>query len=80
MEDDNIIPYETSPSLTVKQAVMYMLGYRGEYSFVANIASKERLRSIDVQSSDPRFASRRWTCLQVEDRRYQSIVGIKLAP
>jgi hypothetical protein len=36
MEDDNIIPYETSPSLTVKQAVMYMLGYRGEYSFVAD--------------------------------------------
>ena len=29
MDDDNIIPYQTSPSLTVKQAVMYMLGYRG---------------------------------------------------
>ena len=32
-DDDNIIPYETSPTLTVKQAVMYMLGYRGEFSF-----------------------------------------------
>jgi hypothetical protein len=36
MEDDNIIPYETSPTLTVKQAVMYILGYRGQYSFVAD--------------------------------------------
>jgi hypothetical protein len=35
MDDDNIIPYETSPSLTAKQAVMYILGYRGPYSFMA---------------------------------------------
>lgn len=34
MEDDNITPYETSPSLTVKQAVMYMFGYRGNYSIM----------------------------------------------
>ena len=34
MEDDNIIPYQTSPTLTVKQAVMYMLDYRGEYYYV----------------------------------------------
>jgi hypothetical protein len=34
MDDDNIIPYETSPSLTAKQAVMYILGYRGEYYYV----------------------------------------------
>jgi len=31
--DDNIIPFRTSQTLTVQQAVMYMLGYRGEYSF-----------------------------------------------
>jgi hypothetical protein len=36
MEDDNIIPYETSPSLTVKQAVMYILGYRGQYSYMVD--------------------------------------------
>jgi hypothetical protein len=34
MDDDNIIPYQTSPTLTVKQAVMHMLGYRGEYYYV----------------------------------------------
>jgi len=36
MDDDNIIPYQTSPTLTMKQAVMYILGYRGEYSFKAD--------------------------------------------
>ena len=36
MDDDDIIPYETSPSLTIQQAVMYILGYRGEYSFMAD--------------------------------------------
>jgi len=36
MDDDNIIPYQTSPTLTVKQAVMYILGYRDEYSFKAD--------------------------------------------
>ncbi len=35
MEDDNIIPYETSPTLTVEQAVMRMLGYPGEFNFMA---------------------------------------------
>jgi hypothetical protein len=35
-DDDNIIPYETTPSLTIKQAVMYMLGYRGKYNFMAD--------------------------------------------
>lgn len=33
MEDDNIIPYRTSPTLTVKQAVMYILGYRGDFYY-----------------------------------------------
>jgi hypothetical protein len=35
MEEDNFNPYQTSPTLTVKQAVMYILGYRGEYEFEA---------------------------------------------
>lgn len=33
MEDENIVPYELPPTLTVEQAVMYMLGFRGQYSF-----------------------------------------------
>jgi hypothetical protein len=37
MEDDNIIPYQTSPSLTVKQAVMHILGYRGPYSYMVHM-------------------------------------------
>jgi hypothetical protein len=37
MEDDNIIPYQTSPSLTAKQAVMYILGYRGQYSYMVHM-------------------------------------------
>ena len=36
MDDENIIPYEPSPTLTVNQAVMYMLGYRGQYSYMAD--------------------------------------------
>ena len=36
MDDENIIPYEPSPTLTVYQAVMYMLGYRGQYSYMAD--------------------------------------------
>ena len=35
-DDDNIIPYQPSPTLTAEQAVMYILGYRGEYSFMAD--------------------------------------------
>ena len=41
MEDDNIIPYETSPTLTVQQAVMHILGYRGEYNFMADTEPME---------------------------------------
>lgn len=33
MVEDNINPYQTSPTLTVKQAVMYLLGFRGDYEF-----------------------------------------------
>ena len=36
MDDENIIPYEPSPTLTVNQAVMYMLGHRGQYSYMAD--------------------------------------------
>jgi hypothetical protein len=32
MDDENIIPYEPSPTLTVNQAVMHMLGFRDEYT------------------------------------------------
>ena len=36
MDEDSILPYQASPSLTVKQAVMYILGYRGEFGFQAD--------------------------------------------
>jgi hypothetical protein len=36
MDDENINPYEPSPTLTVNQAVMYMLGYRSQYSYMVD--------------------------------------------
>ena len=33
MDDEDIIRYEPSPTLTVNQAVMYMLGHRGEFCY-----------------------------------------------
>jgi hypothetical protein len=33
MEDDDIIPYRPSSTLSVDQAVMYILGYRGDYQY-----------------------------------------------
>jgi hypothetical protein len=36
MEDDNVIPYQPTPTLTVEQAVMRLLGYPGPFSFMAD--------------------------------------------
>jgi len=50
MDDENINPYEPSPTLTVNQAVMYMLGYRGPYNFMADT------EEIECDLSDYLFA------------------------
>jgi len=50
MDEENINPYEPSPTLTVNQAVMYMLGYRGPYNFMADT------EEIECDLSDYLFA------------------------